>query len=177
MCPRPPERYFPSKSQLHGPCMWKRNVKRPKFKPVVAFGKWSKWPFFPKNPLFWTFWPLNVPKTSRNVLFFKIPVAWTMYVKTKCQKAQIQAGGCFWKMVKLTVFSQKSTFLDILTPKCAQDLPKCLVLQNPSFILTAKVGKNTPPLSCLFVTLWFCVQFRGENIYTSIQLQLNITSS
>ena len=89
MCPKHPKMSFSSKSQFHGPCMWNRNVKRPKLKPVVASGKWSKWPFFP----------------------------------------------------------QKSTFLDILTPKCAQDLPKCLFLQNThSMACVHKIGLSKGPI-------------------------------
>ena len=56
---------------------------------------WSRWwplengqndHFFPKNPLFWTFWPLNVPQTSQNVSFFKIPVLWPVHAKSEFAK-------------------------------------------------------------------------------------------
>ena len=83
MCPRPPKTSCAHMPKFHDPSTRNRIVKRFKLKPVVAFGKSTKWPFF----------------------------------------------------------SQKSTFLDFLTTKCAPDLPKCLVFQNPSSLARArKIG-------------------------------------
>ena len=66
------------------------------------------------------------------------PSSMTEHAKSDCQKVQIEAGGGLWKIDKMTIFFQKSTFLDFLTTKCAPDLPKCLVFQNPSSLARAR---------------------------------------
>ena len=43
-----------------------------------------------------------------------------------------------WKWSKWPFFSQKFTFLVFLNRKCAKDLPKCLVFQNPSSLARAR---------------------------------------
>ena len=105
MCPIPPETWCAHMPKFHDPSMRNRIVKRFKLKLVVAFSKLTKWSFFSKNPLFWTFWPLNVPQTSQNVFCFKIPVPWPMHTKSDCQKVQIEAGGGHSKIDKIIIFS------------------------------------------------------------------------
>ena len=60
--------------------------------------------FFPKNSQKWTFWPLNVPQTSRNVLRKTVPVLCSVHAKSDGQNVQIEARGghlkidrIFWK--------------------------------------------------------------------------------
>ena len=98
------------KSKFQAPSMQNRIVKRPKLKQVAAVWKFQNGHFFPKNPLLWTIWPLNVPKTSQNVLYFKIQVPSPEHAKSDCQKAQIEAGGGCLKIVKMANFFQKIHF-------------------------------------------------------------------
>ena len=74
---------------------------------------WSPWRplencqngnFFPKNSQKWTFWPLNVPQTSWNILHKTAPVLCSMHAKSDGQNVQIEARGghlkidrIFWK--------------------------------------------------------------------------------
>ena len=58
------------------------------------------------------------PIPPQNIAHRHAQVPCPEHEKLDCQKVQIEAGGGLFKIDKMVIFLQKSTFLDFLTTKC-----------------------------------------------------------